>query len=98
MANHEQQRFLWSVSADGRDLVLCVIELLQIIVIRTIAHVVHNLILFFNPSVIHSFVLAQLGRVAMNETIVVGIVNDFRCTNEFPRCFKAVTSGHGVFP
>ncbi len=51
----------------------------------------HNFIFFFNPSVIHRFVLAQFGNIAMNETIVIGVVGDLRFSNKPPRCFEAVT-------
>ena len=95
MANHETQRFLRGVFANVRDLVLFVVELLQIHVAPAIAHVVHNFI-FFNPSVIHSFVLAQFGYIAMNEPIVVRVVEDFWVSYELPGRLEAVTGGKGL--
>jgi len=98
MANHATQRFLWAVFADVRDLVLFIIELLQIHIAPSAAHFVHKFIFFFNPSVIHRFVLAQFGNVAMNKAIVIGVVPDFRLTNELQRRFEAVTGVRWIFP
>jgi len=95
MANHEAQRFLWAVFADGRDLVLFVIDRLQIHVIPATAHFVHDFIFFFNPSVIHRFLLVQLRNVTVNEPIVISVVHDFRLTNEFQRRFETVTGVRG---
>ena len=98
VANHETQRFLRGVFADVRDLVLFVINLLHVHAVPSIAHFVHDFIILFNPRMVRSFVLAQFGHVAMYETIVIGVVHDFRLTNELQRRLEAVPGVRWIFP
>ena len=75
VANRQEERLLRRVAPNAFNAVGLVVSLPWEDQLSSIADFMHEVV-FLDPSVIHFFILAQALNVAMNEAIVVRVVND----------------------